>query len=465
MASFFVNLKKHSYEFFEEHATLPDAWLLSSHRADETTLEIARQSAGRSFAMMADNGTIAYIRAHTERFTKEAEPIARHYRSFRRGLPDNRTTPYQTEVPEDLRAGARRLFFELCEAVDATFANIDPADQSHIQLRMDPTHVIAKEDWSIAVLLGLGIERELLGFGTRQFVSRNRRSIAAARRLHSEADWQGRHIFATLAATDYVTAAAAGREAARMGIENVALGFAGLNADNSYTDTSYFPRRRRLAQPGPHRYIRLAEIMLGLRDAYRQAPTTLRRVHVLGLGSRIMWSIPAAALDAWTEISFDSTAPIKDAEGPAPVLYEPGALDSRMPVSRVAGHWLETGTLPFASPILSRGLEVLHCDAARARRTLEQLGEPSPRHELLRAGSTLADALPLFANGPGTAQAGHFRTNHNFWACVQAANAIPEDGREEWALRQLRDVAGQADASVTVRNGATAVLDIFDRRS
>ena len=70
---------------------------------------------------------------------------------------------------------------------------------------------------------------------------------------------------------------------------------------------------------------------------------------------------------------------------------------------------------------------------------------------------------PLFANGPGTAQAGHFLTNHDFWVCVQAASAIPEDGRQAWALNQLRDVAGQADASVTVRNGAKAVLDILDR--
>jgi hypothetical protein len=347
--------------------------------------------------------------------------------------------------------------------VDAAFADIDPADQSHIQLQMDPTHVIAKEDWSIAVLLGLGLERELLGYATRQYVSRNRGSIAEAARLQSQADWQGRHIFSTLAATDYTTALAAGQEAAKAGIENVALGFAGLNADNSYTDTSYYPRRKRLKQPGPHRYIRLAEIMLGLRDAYREAPTLLRRLHVLGLGSRIMWSIPAAALDQWTEISIDSTAPIKDAEGPAPIVYDPRALDARMPISRLAGHWIETGELPFESAILSRGLDVLPCDATRARRVLEQLGEASPSHDLLRTGTALADALPLFANGPGTALAGHFLTNHNFWASVQAASAIPETGRREWALRQLRNVAGQADASVTVRNGARAVLEVLDR--
>ena len=462
MATFFVNLKKHSYEFFEEHSTLPEAWLLSSHRATETTLRIARQCADRSFAMMADNGTIAYIREHSERFAETAGQISRQFRSFRRGLPNNRHTPYQTEVPEDLRMSARRLFSDLCQAVDAAFANIDPADQSDIQLQMAPTHVIAKEDWSVAVLLGLGIERELLGYATRQYVSRNRRSIAEATKLQLQADWQSRHIFATLAATDYTTAVAAGKEAANAGVENVALGFAGLNADNSYTDASYFPRRRRLKQPGPHRYIRLAEIMLGLRDAYRQAPTALRRVHILGLGSRVMWSIPAASLDDWTSISIDSTAPIKDAEGPAPIVYDPRSLDARMPVSRLAGHWLETGELPFESPILSRGLEVLQCDASRARSALEQLGEPSPRHELLRAGDALADALPLFANGPGTSLAGHFLTNHNFWASIRAASAIPEEGRQEWALRQLRDVAGQADASVTVRNGARAVLEVLD---
>jgi hypothetical protein len=463
VASFFVNLKKHSYEFFEEHSTLPDAWLLSSHRATGSTLEIARQCAKRSLAMMADNGTIAFIRAHTERFADEAEPIARHYRSLRRGLPMSRHTPYQTEVPDDLRASARKLFSDLCEAVDEAFANIDPADQTYIQLQMDPTHVIAKEDWSVAVLLGLGIERELLGYATRQYVSRNRMSIAEATKLQSQADWQSRDIFATLAATDYTTAVAAGKEAAKAGIENVALGFAGLNADNSYTDTSYYPRRHRLKQPGPHRYVRLAEIMLGLRDAYRQAPTVLRKIHVLGLGSRIMWCIPAATLDDWTEISIDSTAPIKDAEGPAPIVYDPDTLDGRVPVSRLAGHWIEMGKLPFDSPILSRGLEVLQCDATRARRALEQMGESSPRHELLRTGNALADALPLFANGPGTTIAGHFLANHNFWASIRAADAIPEDGRREWALCQLRDVAGQADASVTVRNGAKAVLELLDR--
>jgi hypothetical protein len=462
MVAFFVNLKKQSHEFFEEFGALPKHWLLSSHRVTPSTQAIAEAIVPSGDALMADNGTIEFIRATDALFEEEGDGIRADYSALCKSLPDKRRTPYTTEVPESLRDRAIALFDTVADHVDQLFAAIEPETQTDIQFAMGADHLVAKEDWTIACLLGMGIERELLGFSSGRFVTRNKQSLRGLADVESDARAAGLIVFATLAATDYTVAKAVGREAAQAGARNIALGFAGLNKDNTYTDVTFCPRRRFLENPGPRRYVRLAEIVCGLRDGYREAGCVLERFHALGLGARTMWPILVAGFDRETIISVDATSAIRDAEGPSPVIYEPGVPYSRVPVKEVASHLVEFGALPFHSPVLDHALAALPCDVDAATDYMRENNITDISHDALRTPNPLSGMLPLFANGTGTAEAGRFMAHHNYAVSIDYADRL-EQGGKELAVSHLVEMREKTGISITTKNGARAALDVLER--
>jgi len=338
---------------------------------------------------------------------------------------------------------------------------IDPASQIDIQLRMHPSDLIAQEDWSVSVALSLGLERELLGLGSRDYVRRARQSLQGWREARRDPRIGNTSVFVTLGACDFITARAVGREAARWNARNVAIGFAGLNSDNSYSDVSHARRRRKLNRPAPRRYVRLAEIVCGFREGFISEGVPLERLHVLGLGARVMWPILAAGLEESTQISVDATSSIKDATGPAPVVYVPNSPEGRMAVSELATHWIREGALPFASPMLERGLAELPGDAARARELLAASGNQRLRHEDLDSRSSYGKASPLFAHGPGSDRGGDYLVHHNYWASLHYARRFPQSGRATWALAELERLSTADGISLTVRNGCAGALDVL----
>ena len=458
---FLTNLKKPSLEFYEEIQYRPHSWLLSSHRATATNISRAHRVRRLGFDLMADNGTIAYIRDSEELFDDKADLIQDRVREFKRQLPNGRRVPYMTEVPADIRESMHHLAEQINNHVDTIFKTITPESQINIQLSMDPTQVIAKEDWSVSTALGLGLEREMLGWPVSRYLTRNRRSLEAWSEMMQRGETSGMDVYVTMAATDYTTAKAVGRQAGDWGVENVALGFAGLNKTPGYTDVTFYRHRHRLNQPGPRRYVRLAEIVTGFRDGYRDSKTTLQNFHALGLGARAMWNILAAGLDWWTDISVDATSAIKDAEGRAPVVYHPDLPAIRVSVASLADIFVTTGELPFESPVLLMALEALPCDRKKALEMKISLGLEKISHDDLRTGQSLAGFLPVFANGGGTSQAGNFLAHHNYWASDLYASKVPTRGRKKWAIKQLEQIVANRKASITVRNGCKAALEIL----
>lgn len=453
---FLTNLQKAAYDHHETSGTDPQGWLLSSHRT--TGAEARRALAVRNMGelLMADNGTIEHIKRTHSIFEDDAKEVVAELASFRSTLPGKDRDPAFGVVPAAIHAAGNAVAEAIASETDTTFAAIDPAEQTAIQFSIDPTELICKEDWSVGVALGLGLERFVTGWSIDRYVTRNRQSLRGWQEVSSTGPSEVQY-FATLAAPDYPTARAVGREAASWGVENVALGFAGLNKTNGYTYITRRPTRRKLNCPGPRRYVRLAEIVTGFRDGYRDSEGTLQRFHALGLGARPMWPILAAGLDWWTETSIDATSAIKDAAGKGPVLYDPGRLDGRVKVATVAEHVATTGSLPFPSAILESQLDQLDIEAASA-----WLASNGPAtHDSLRSGQPLGDALPLFANGTGSGPAGRQLAAHNYWASELAASQVPARGRRDWGLDELRKISTNPIGSITVRNGTTAALEVL----
>ncbi len=452
---FLTNLQKATYEHYKQADEPAQGWLLSSHRSSASAMQRARRLAALGAPLMADNGTIEHIRRTDAQFDARASALLSSFKQYRRTLPRRDRDIAIAAMPERFRTPASALAVDIGRQVDLAFDGIDDSDQLEVQLSMAPTHLICKEDWSIAVGLGLGLERNLTGWSTERYVTRNRRSLRAWAEIADRVD-AGAHFFVTLAAPDYPTARAVAREAADWGAANVALGFAGLNSTGGYTYVSRHPHRRRLVRPGPQRYVRLAEIACGLRDGYRERGVTLQRFHALGLGARAMWPILVAGFDWWTELSIDATSAKMDVEGKRPVLYDPDDLGHRVAVVDIATHYATTGELPLRSPLLAAAL-VGH-DRSTAAAWLEH--HERIRHDDLHSSSPLAAALPLFANGPGTSDAAWVLTHHNYWASEVAAAMVPERQRRQWALDTLDDLAVRPGRSVTIRNGAAVALDV-----
>jgi hypothetical protein len=455
---FFTNLQKPTFDYYASIGGAPQGWLLSSHRATPAESHRARAVRIDGADLLADNGTIEHIAVALATFETRAGAIGREFSAFRRTLPRGRKDPAASAIPAEIRESAAAVAAEINELVDATFAAIPASDQTDRQLAVDPTRMICKEDWSIAVALGLGLERPITGWSIGRYVTRNRQSLRGWAEVR-DAVGASRVLYVTLAAPDYPTARAVGREAARWGAENVALGFAGLNSTAGYTETTRRPHRRRLTVAGPLRYVRLAEIVTGFRDGYRDAGGRLQRFHALGLGARPMWPILAAGLDWWTDVSVDATSAIKDAEGPRPVLYDPDDLTGRVPVEEVAAHYLAHGTLPFRSPVLAAQLALPH-DPEAARAWLA--GRAAITHDDLRSGQPLARALPMFAHGTGSSAAGRMLAHHNYWASDESAARIPARRRARWATDTLRSLGEDPKVSVTIRNGARAALEVLE---
>ena len=117
------------------------------------------------------------------------------WRRIRRSLPDGRRTPYMTEVPLEVREEAQSLFNEIADQVDVEFAQIKPEDQIDIQLEMKPTHLIASEEWSVSTGLGLGVEREALGYTSARYVTRNKHSLRGWAQTVSRTGLEDIHVF------------------------------------------------------------------------------------------------------------------------------------------------------------------------------------------------------------------------------------------------------------------------------
>lgn len=458
---FYTNLREQSWEFYQTATILPDAWLLSSHRSTENLSQISSTLEGSTVPLLADNGTIEFIRETNAEFADRAKALELAIRTFRRALPEGRRIPYSTEVPLELAQNANKLADDVLSFVDRKFASVRDEEQLDIQLAMRPTSIICKEDWAIASILGFGLEREILGWNTGRFVTRNRKSLRAWDRIREKPNTKDSDLFVTLAASDYTTARAAAREASEWGVENIALGFAGLNSTHGYTDVTYYPVRQKLAQPGPRRYARLAEIVLGIRDGYRDGSTTLQTFHALGLGSRIMWYILAAGFDWWTDISVDATSAIQDISGRSPVLYVPGEPAKRMSVGDVTDHLVENQALPFESPHLEAGVKAHPMDLKIALATKRELGLEKITHESLRSENPMGKVLPLFANGAGTTAAAQHLIHHNYWASEMTCAGIPKTRRRIDALRVLERTASRTGTSPTVRNGCGAAFEIL----
>ncbi len=441
-ARFVANLRPETVEIFEAVGYRPQGWLLSSHRLTRQTTALASWARGEGYDLYADNGTKPLIEQVIGRF-KVAQTALRHeIRDLRHSLGPNRRIPWPREVPKALRQNARRASDEVLAEVDMVLSTRSTSDVLDEQLEMEPTHLIAREDFASACLIGLGLEREITGLATRDYCARSRLTLGFFEEARSDSRCRDIDVYATLGAADYNSARAVARMFARAGVDRVAFGFAGVNLDGSALDVSLLGHRRALTVPAPRRHVRTAEILFGVRDGYREAGRRLLAFHALGLGSRAQLAVLAAAMDWYTDLSVDAMSPVYDSVRDA-TLYSEERWGDRLSVLEGARQVLEGDDPGLGSPFLKRVRRSLGHSPGSARAWWRSVARRDLAIGDLAPSQPLGAALPIFATAPGgsDAEQSRGRTGHNHWVVDQLLDRVPSSQRAKWGRDKLPGLA------------------------
>lgn len=462
---FVVNLRTQTIEAFGDQMRQPAAYLLSTHRINGTSLNQALMLRDQGIPVFADNGTKALIEDVLDTFKQEARLVSDEVKAIRRRIG---MIPRGKAVPNLLRQKASELSSKVVDECTKISEAIDSDALLTEQLSMRPTHLIAQEDFAVACLIGLGLERETTGWSVGKFNRRNRRSIGLWQRVKENPRTGNIKVYAVLSAMDYNTARSGGRIAAEAGVNHVALGFAGINRDPKATDFYVLGKgSHKLKQPTPQRYVRASQIIQGIADGYRDLGVNLDSFHALGLGTPSIFPIFAAGADNVPNLTTDATSPILDAVRDQ-VLYDQGNNGDRLSRVEIVTNIVNGGTWPLPSGCpFCPAFQNEHGHSERdATLAWEGLGKPKIELSLFETSIGLAEAIPLFASPPGTfaTKARDVYITHNHFVLDQLTEEYPDgDHRRAFAMEKIEELLNSS--SLVVSRGLLAAKDILENFS
>jgi hypothetical protein len=215
---FVANLRQRTIEAFGRHGIQPDAYLLSTHRLSAPALAHAHGIRDDGVDLFADNGSKALIDEVLATFRDRAAAVWARVREVRHRVG---RVPRGQDLPPALRRDASSLASEVVALATRLSEEVVAPTLLDQQLSMRPTHLIAQEDFAVACLLGLNLERETTGWPVAAIVHRSERSLRLWRRVVDNARVRSLTVYAVLSATDYNTARATGRLAADAGAWNM----------------------------------------------------------------------------------------------------------------------------------------------------------------------------------------------------------------------------------------------------
>lgn len=434
---FIANLRRQTLEAFESHSVPLDGYLLSKHRITKDALKMALQVRKQDLPLFADNGTKELIDDVITHFQSTAGQLSAEVKKLRRALG---RVPRGNDVPKELRSSMRIFADQVVADCMRRSQAIDSDELLVAELSMKPTDLIAKEDFATTCLLALDVEREITGWPVDRFITRNRQSLRLWQRVANDERVKGLHVYAVLSAVDYNTARSAAMLAARAGVEAAALGIASITKDLNATDFYVMGTKKfSLEKPVPRRYVRLAQVLKGMADGFRDI-SPLKRFHCLGLGAPALLPIAAAAFDSETMVSIDATSPIHDAAKDH-VLYDPKNLGDRASTVEIVLRIVQGEQWPFISPFTIAFKDKFGHDPSKAREWWEKNHRPIITLELLEELNDLTKALPLFSEADEAIRikALDCRIAHNHWVLGKIAQTNTGVDQRKIALQTIEN--------------------------
>lgn len=459
MARFLAKIRPQTCDSYEKVGVSPAGWLLSAHLATPGLLSLAARVRAAGEPLMADNGSKEKIDQVADTWREEARALSQALSERR---PPTAQASGGASVPTEIRARARALAASVLADCDARSSAIDGEALLLAQLEMAPTELVAEEDFAVACLLLLGLDRSLLGWPVEAVARRTAMSLERWERVARDPRVAGSKVYAVLSAMDYATARASGARAARRNARRVAVGFAAVNLDTRVTDRVRVGRVQvRIDPPAPRRYPRVAEIVSGIAQGFRDVGVPLEGFHALGIGSPDLFVVTAGALDPMTELSFDSTTPIYEAVWQQ-VIFDPREQGRRLGLADAANALLRGDPWPCTCVFCTSHRGDPPEDLEGGRAWWRAQGSPVVGEDALRAGGPLARAVPVLALPDPAAGPGARETHvaHNHQVLGELAAAIPSGtARPAWAREQMRTLI--ASRSPAVRRGLRAAAHVL----
>lgn len=415
MLSFVANLKPYTFHPGRGVRRF-DGYLLSPDHATSSALKLARTTRDEGRHLCADNGNVDQIRLLASSFAEEAKTLrARFASEIRTAKAD------PTHRPSKRLQGA---FGDIADRIRARSASITSHAYTRNavagQSRIDGTYAIGMEDLTITALSSLSLEPTWLGKRSSFFRALNRRALTFA--LETTEGKYGplrARCFAGLHAMNYDQAFDVGREAARSGVDAIAMGFGGALRDRK--STYHRVERGRVVEleaSVARPYLRVAELVVGLHEGYRSETGRCPDFHALGIGSPILIPLLGLVSGPGFFTAADSTAPIVDGwSGPTIGLYVDDPAPMKLKAYKVADAWVRGGRGWDCACSHCRRFEAQYparLDAAR--RWWRQSGRPKVRKSDLDRSGPLAALLPLLGRHPDLeirTASGLARTGHN----------------------------------------------------
>jgi len=369
--------------------------------------------------LVADNGNFDRMGALIKPLLAQAARLAK----LRQAEEDHLK---RAARPGELSADLQRKFVALRAKVADVAAEARKSDGVKkivsAQNTMAPTYLIGMEDFSIPLLMGLGIERAYASIPMSFFTQAARRAIAyAVKTAKGGFGPCDATVFAGLHAVDFDTAKKIGGLAGDAKLAGIATGFGMALGDPKFCD--FRIENGKIVELGasiPRSYVRVIDVAAGLHLGYAHATGHRPKFHALGVGTPILQPLLAVLGDRGTYTSTDSTAPIKDAYSSVTIaLYVDRPAPLKLKAYLIAEKWLDGGIpwdckCPFCAGFLKQHPFQLN----KAKAWWKSKGKRKLTPKDLWAPSPLAEVMPLLSmpkNPELRKQAGMSRIGHNHW--------------------------------------------------
>ncbi|WP_411827859.1 hypothetical protein [Luteolibacter sp. AS25] len=325
----------------------------------------------------------------------------------------------------DLSDGLAGKYRSLADQISLINKDFSTDDYVSIMIRaqedISPSYLIGMEDFTIAVLSGLGIEPQYMDRGNTWYAQFTRRAIAFTERSQNgEFGLVNGKMFAGLHACDFDTAFQAGELSGEAGIGTVAVGLGGALSDRTWIDGRYFQGKfLEFDLRIPRSYLRVIEIICGLQLGYASVTGERLAMHGLGIGTPILVLLIGALSDRDTFLAVDSTAPIKDAASSKTIsLYVDEPAPRKLKADKIIEYWLRDGIEWDCACPYCRNFETrFPSNVTEARDWWLSEGKPKITSSDLYGEAPLTRFFPLLSNPSGEVRslAAEARIGHNHW--------------------------------------------------
>ncbi len=411
-----------------------DGYLLSEHYTSSATLKLAALARARRNLLISDNGNWTRMSAIARQFNDAGAALL--------GRAENEVAG--GGLTDQTREDRRALIAEVAQACERAQDALDLSAVIDTQLQMQPDYMIGLEDFTVPVLMMIGLMQpvfepdaaEIMSFqdATRRLFARQMAGeFGFKQALHSTA------MFLVLHSFDYASAKIAAQSARLTQKDGLAISYGAPMASRRWiSQIKIEDVVEDLGETLPESYLAAHALTLGVVNGH---PDDVP-IHILGVGTPILVMMIGFLLKHSRAVSIDSSAPMLDAFDGR--IYGTKQAFLKMRMYRLAAISLVADT-PYTSntPFFAAFSARHPSDWAGLRNTLGVMATSDPREieQILESDQALVRAhIPFFTRLTSSADPFFWdlrvsRAGHNYWVLRKIVDHIRRR-RDDWpALR------------------------------